>query len=220
MTVEQYQRVYKISQTTPDNIEQVAWMICEVFGKTYDQVENLTTDQFIQEHNKLNKQLEIKEPKNNPVKLQTDAFNITFGQFIECNYWLKGGLENNIHLVAASLIDLKGEHQDKAKTVLGYSINTIYNQVNAFTDSLNNLIASYPGLFPPPPKPRPGEELPKEEKPHPFLEQYGWIFSATQVADHEKIKLDDAYELPIMQALNDLAYLKGKQEYDRYLSKQ
>lgn len=43
---------------------------------------------------------------------------------------------------------------------------------------------------------------------------YGWIYQATLIADHEKIKLDDVYNLPTLQVLNDLAYLKSKNAYD------
>lgn len=43
---------------------------------------------------------------------------------------------------------------------------------------------------------------------------YGWIYQATLIADHEKIKLDEVYNLPTLQVLNDLAYLKSKNAYD------
>jgi len=43
---------------------------------------------------------------------------------------------------------------------------------------------------------------------------YGWIYQATLIAEHEKIKLDEVYELQTIQALNDLAYLKSKNAYD------
>jgi hypothetical protein len=43
---------------------------------------------------------------------------------------------------------------------------------------------------------------------------YGWIYQATIIADHEKIKLEEVYNLPTLQALNDLAYLKSKNAYE------
>jgi aryl carrier-like protein len=43
---------------------------------------------------------------------------------------------------------------------------------------------------------------------------YGWIYQATLIAEHEKIKLDEVYDLPTLQALNDLSYLKSKQAFD------
>jgi hypothetical protein len=47
-----------------------------------------------------------------------------------------------------------------------------------------------------------------------FMRQYGWIYQASIIADHEKIKLSDVYELTTIQALNDLSYLKAKNAFD------
>jgi len=47
-----------------------------------------------------------------------------------------------------------------------------------------------------------------------FSKHYGWIYSATAVADHERITLDQAFELPLIQFLNDLAYLKMKRKVE------
>ena len=47
-----------------------------------------------------------------------------------------------------------------------------------------------------------------------FMRIYGWIYQATLIAEHEKIKLDEVYDLPTIQALNDLSYLKSKQAFD------
>jgi hypothetical protein len=52
------------------------------------------------------------------------------------------------------------------------------------------------------------------------MEKFGWIYQATIVAEHEKIKLDEVYELPIIQFLNDLSYLKAKNAYDNEQLKQ
>jgi hypothetical protein len=57
------------------------------------------------------------------------------------------------------------------------------------------------------------------EKPHSFIEQYGWIYSAKEVAQHEGITLDKAFDLPILQAFNALAYLKSEQAYQKYINK-
>jgi hypothetical protein len=47
-----------------------------------------------------------------------------------------------------------------------------------------------------------------------FMSVYGWIYQATLIAEHEKIKLEEVYNLPTLQVLNDLAYLKSKNAYD------
>ena len=48
-----------------------------------------------------------------------------------------------------------------------------------------------------------------------FAENYGWIYSAEQVAEFERISLDAAYDLYILQFLSDLVYIKEKQKNER-----
>jgi hypothetical protein len=47
-----------------------------------------------------------------------------------------------------------------------------------------------------------------------FIRDFGWQYSTKVVADHENIKVDEAYELNIIQYLNTLSYLKAKSDYD------
>jgi hypothetical protein len=47
-----------------------------------------------------------------------------------------------------------------------------------------------------------------------FMRYYGWIYQTELVANFEKITLEQCYELPLLQYLNDLAYLKAKGEYE------
>lgn len=47
-----------------------------------------------------------------------------------------------------------------------------------------------------------------------FMQRYGWIYQATLIAEHERITLQEVYEMPTIQALNDLSYLKAKNAFD------
>jgi len=47
-----------------------------------------------------------------------------------------------------------------------------------------------------------------------FMQYYGWIYQTELVAAFERITLESTYELPTIQFLNDLAYLKSKGEYE------
>ncbi len=64
------------------------------------------------------------------------------------------------------------------------------------------------------------DEVVQQHETNSFSKYYGWIYSATLVADHEKITLEEAFKLPIRQALNDLSYLKAKQANDKKLLEQ
>lgn len=216
MRVTDYQRIYEINQTTLDNVERVALMICHIFNLSAEKVDSLSSIKFLKLADKVQKKLVIKKPFFNKFKLQTDASKITLGQFIECQHWMKNDVAQSVHLIAAStLIYPKPfNHQTDAQNFLRVQIGCIYEQVITFIKSFEDLIACYSGLFP---KSEEGEE---EEKPHQFILQFGWIFSAKQVAEHEGITLDQAFSLPIIQALNVLAYLKSKQSFDKWQSKQ
>ena len=43
-----------------------------------------------------------------------------------------------------------------------------------------------------------------------FMRIHGWQYTAHLIAEFERITLDQAYDLPIIQALNDMSYLKAK----------
>jgi hypothetical protein len=48
-----------------------------------------------------------------------------------------------------------------------------------------------------------------------FVEYYGWQYSTTQVAEYYRIPLNEAYELPTIEYLNALSYLKAYRDYLR-----
>lgn len=52
------------------------------------------------------------------------------------------------------------------------------------------------------------------------MERWGWVHNTKQVADFENITIIQAYQLPIIQYLNDLAYLKDYNKYQDLKYKQ
>jgi hypothetical protein len=46
------------------------------------------------------------------------------------------------------------------------------------------------------------------------MRDFGWIYQASLVAEFERISMEAVYDLPTIQFLNDLSYLKAKSEYD------
>jgi hypothetical protein len=52
-----------------------------------------------------------------------------------------------------------------------------------------------------------------------FNKRYGWTYSVSQIADYERITLEEAFSLPVRQGLNDLNYLKEKGKYEAEQSK-
>lgn len=44
---------------------------------------------------------------------------------------------------------------------------------------------------------------------------FGWHFTAKQIADFENTTVSQAWDMPTIEALNTMSYLKAKSAYDR-----
>ena len=55
-----------------------------------------------------------------------------------------------------------------------------------------------------------GNEGEVERNVETFAERWGWVYNAELIKGFEGIKLDEVWNLPIVQSLNALAYLKDK----------
>ena len=219
MTVAQFQNVHEINNTTPDTVERLAWIICEVYGKTEDQVNHMSKLKFVWLVNRYERKVNAKPTFLHQRFFNTDAENITLGQFIECQHWLKNDTIQSMDLVAASILFERKDHKQDAIRIRKMKVRNVSTYVFQFVESFNKLILSYKGLFEIQPDIDIEEDV-KPEKLHPFIENYAWIFSAKEVANHEGITLDAAYDLPVIQAFNALSYLKSKQDYERKQAKQ
>lgn len=211
ITVEKYQQIEKIQETTLDDIDRVAFLICAIYDKQPEKVNLWGVKKFLRYTDKISKLFAKQPTPFFQPDIQTDANKITLGQFIEMQHWLKGGVIFNLHFIAATLLKAEN-HQETANNVLKMRIGQILYKVGLFLESWQKLINSYANLF--------ELDSESEDTPHPFIEQYGWIFSATKVSEHEGITLDQAFDLPILQALNDLAFLKSKQKFDKWQQEQ
>jgi hypothetical protein len=81
--------------------------------------------------------------------------------------------------------------------------------------SISKLDGQFKGLFGEPIESSEDEPIRVRESGKRFMDTYGWIYQAAIVAEHEKVKLDEVYDMPVLQFLNDLAYLKAKQDYEQ-----
>ena len=82
-----------------------------------------------------------------------------------------------------------------------------------FLSIINEVDRRYPVLFGG--AERPDDSEPDQSIERVFAKHYGWIYSTSLVADLERITLDQAFELPIYQYLNGLAYCKMKEKLER-----
>jgi hypothetical protein len=219
MTLSQYQRIAAFWSAENDEVTQVALIICDMYAMTYDEVNTMDPKKFI----RLSKQVEKsfykldKKPFFMRMKFTNDATKINLGQFIEVQHFMKQGEIDAMHLICATIWRDERHHELKASILLDTNVRYVLKDFTTFLLSFSELLKSYKGLFEV--EQSEEEEDAIVEKPHSFIDQYGWIYSAKQIAEHEGISLDQAFDLPILQAFNTLAYLKSFQSYQKYINK-
>lgn len=224
MTLEQYQICYSINSSIKDEVERMAMIICELWNKSPDEVDNLTRKQFLKYCDKVEKIFKkgFKKPFYSLYRFETDATKFTFGQFIEMQFWLKKSPIENLHLVAATISKSSKEHSIKANYFLKHNANLCLNACLKSIDSLNELVSKYKGLFEI--EDSDAEDLEQYDKEmklkrHPFIEVDGWTYAAREVGQWLGLNVHEAYELGVLEALNTLSTLKRKQDYDKQMSK-
>lgn len=52
-----------------------------------------------------------------------------------------------------------------------------------------------------------------------FMQVFGWHYTAEQIAEYQRIELNSVYEMPTIEAINAMSYLKGKAKYIEELSR-
>jgi hypothetical protein len=143
-----------------------------------------------------------------------DVSRITLGQYTELSFFIDRGAVNNAHYILATMAArwrrkrLTSEHRERADYFLSQPIENVIGAINAIQESYTAFNKQYQQLFGVDP------EVAGEVQNNDFNKRYGWIYSATQVAQHEGISLDAAYGLGVKQAFNDLLFLKAKGKYE------
>lgn len=223
MKLSDWQRIASFYDEENDEVEQAALLICDIYGFSPEQVDQLSPAVFQLYSYRVKRLFDrmMRRPWWCRLRFQTDATQITFGQFVEIKYFLQQGAIDAMHLVAASIqIGGYADHKIRAERLRQTNARNVLPDVNQFMVSFNALIDSYSGLFEKEEEEEDIDEAPRrKEAEHPFITQYGWIFSAKKVAEHEGMKLEEVFGIPVIQALNDLAYLKGEASYMKKINK-
>jgi hypothetical protein len=85
---------------------------------------------------------------------------------------------------------------------------------------INQFNGRYHGLFDSTDEFEEGQQKKSATIEESFASNWGWIYNAKQVSEFEAIGLDAVYDLPVVQFLNDLSYLKSKRQLDEHQYKQ
>jgi len=222
ITLANFKQLEHYDKTVKDETDKLLYSVCAIYGISEHTLDTMQPKKAAKKILAVQKTLQT-EPKLIAPKfiglyhINYNIASLTFGQYVEIAYFLQDGVLNNAHLIVASCAKglKKTAHSKKADYFLHKPIEYVLGAAMQITTNFNEFNKGYKGLFGVQRITDDGRE--EEIKPEPFNKQYGWIFSATQVAEHERITLDAAFQLPVIQALNDLAYLKSK---GKYLEKQ
>jgi len=227
ISVEMYQYINDINESDMADDDKLLMTLTALTGRTEQQLDKLGTSKlgmirFVRLVNSLQNRFKALSKVGKPVdKISKYRFNydiqkMRFSQYIEIQHFMKQGQIDSLHLVAASMCENEDiSHHQRAADILQLPILPILWSVAEVVKVINEFNNEYKGLL------GIDEEVDEELIPeqNKFNDRYGWIYSAKKVADFENISLDAAFNLPVRQAFNDLAYLKELNNYEYELNK-
>ena len=211
ITLFKFQQADRINSSDKSEVDKLLFTTCIVFDKTEYQLDNMP----VKKVNKLvTKVSEIFQSEFNPqpckrigkFKMNYHPSTLTFGQYIEISFFIEGRI-GTAHYAIASIVSKDAEtHRQRADYFLHQPVTKIVGSLNLFTEKFQSFNNEYNSLF------GLSDVKVQEDK---FNKRYGWIYSASRVAEYERITLEQAFALPIRNALNDLVYLKAKDKYEQ-----
>lgn len=214
-----FQQIDAINAKSIDDIDKILYTTCIVFNMTEYQLDNTDPQKALKLTSKVSKIFEnLFEPK--PFKrigkyfINYDVSKITLGQYIELSFFLSTNQIQNAHYALASVTNRKYDHRKKADYFLHKPITKIMGSLKLIIERFSAFNKEYNDLF------GLDKEVSGDVQTNSFNKRYGWIYSASQIAEYERISLEQAFSIPIRQAFNDLAYLKAKTKYEAEQLKQ
>lgn len=219
ITLAKFQQIEQVNSRDIPDIDKVLFTTCIVFDRTEYQLDNEKPKKVLKLMNKMQSIFEM--PFNSrPTKqigryrINYDISRITLGQYVELSYFINKGVINNAHLMLASMANIRkkkyssADHREKAEYFHGQPVDLVIGAATQIKENYDRFNSGYQSLF------GIDTEVAGNVQNDEFNKRYGWIYSATQVAQHEGISLDVAYGLPIIQAFNDLLFIKAKGKYE------
>jgi len=211
-----FQQIQAINLGEMSDMDKVLWSVCIAFNLTEFQLDKMKLPKAGKLINKLTK-LFKSTPEEKPLPrigkyaINYDPAKMTLGQYVSLSSYIGGGTINNAHKMLATItqegVDI-GDQDERAEYFLEQPITRVIGAIKQFNENYASFNQRYSGLF------GLSTENAEQMESNPFHKHYGWIFSATMVADHCRVNLDEAFGLSVKEAFNHLAYLKAKAKYE------
>lgn len=214
-----FQRIEEINKRDISDVDKTLFTTCVIFDKTEYEFDNLGVKKALGYVRKVEKilQSELKvspRKKIGKFRMEYDPSKLTFGQFIDLVFFLQDPMQN-AHYVLASIVSKDADtHRERAEYFLTKPIKKLLGCFKQFLENFEAFQKEYKSLFGLDREVAGGNVVEDQ-----FNKRYGWIYAASQVAEYERITLDQSFALPIRRALNDLGYLKAKAKYESELLK-
>jgi phage-related tail protein len=201
------------------------------------EIEDMDIDEFIKIEKKL-KWLKTK-PSQNYKSTVLDNYhlidfnNITFGEFVDLNYFLSNNQLQNLNKICAILYRRIGfdeygnkkvepysviNFNERSEDMLNLLITEVYGLVLAIAEWKSNLITNFENLFEPvideteldevdEDKPKDFDEVQNEKKEE-LNSKWGWEQTCYKLANEDISKMDDIFNLPVIFVFNMLSMKK------------
>lgn len=218
VTLAKFRQLDKISNSGHSEIDKVLFSACIVFDRTEYELDNERPKEVLKLTTKMSSLFESPfNPKavsrSGRYLINYDVSSITFGQYVELAFFLSNKVQHAHYILATMSRQWPrkyrtGDHRKKADYFLNRPVSEMMGAVNRIAENFVAFNKEYSPLF------GVDKAVAGDVQDEEFNKRYGWIYSASQVAEYERISLDEAFSLPIRQALNDLTYLKAKTKYE------
>lgn len=216
ISLAKFQQLDEVNNRELPELDKVLYSACIVFDRTEYEIDNAEPQEVIKLTNKLKQIFETPFNQHAYMKagkyfVNYDLSKMTLGQYIELSFFLSNKPVQNAHYIMATISSRKHkaiDHKKKAEFFLNHPVEKIMGCINRITESFQDFNKEYKGLF------GIDREVSGDVEENIFNKRYGWIYSASQIAEYERITLDEAFGLPIRRAFNALMFLKAKAKYD------
>lgn len=214
ISLQQFQEIDKyMSRTDLIDKDKTFYSVCVLYGITDYELNQMKIKKVYGMINKLNailkERMETKPAlKIGRYELNYDPASYTLGMFISLSFYISNGWIGHANKILAVITGDANATDERAEYYLHQPMTRIMVSLKHLMSEFKTFILRYKNLF------GLDREDAEEISSSSFQKNYGWIYSATKVAEHNRISLDDAMGLNVRIAFNDLAYLKAKDRFD------
>lgn len=217
ITLAKFRQLDEINSQDLSEIDKALFSTCIVFDKTEYELDNTKPAEVLKLTGKVSRLFATPlNPKAftriGKYFIKYDISKITFGQYIELAFFLSSNQVQNAHYVLATcskaVFRKRKDHRKRAEYFSNRNVPEIIGSLKRIAENFAAFNKEFSALF------GLDKEVTGDVQEDKFNKRYGWIYSASQVAEYERITLEQAFALPVRQAFNDLMYLKEKVKYE------